>query len=238
LTALPQRIDPRRIVRDFELNDRLRSEGTRILVDAAREAGATVIVAQSIAFSYAPGPPGTVHVESDPTQTGQGTSFARSAGTMRALESTVLEADGIVLRYGYFYGAGTAISSQGSMGQDLRRRRMPIVGSGTGVWSFIHVRDAARASALALTSEYRGVLNIVDDEPAEVERWLPALAEAVGAPRPRRVPAWIARFVAGEYGVAAMTQAQGASNARARETLGWAPEQRSWREGFASVLDS
>ena len=115
---------------------------------------------------------------------------------------------------------------------------MPIVGRGTGVWSFIHVQDAARATARVLSGEHRAVYNIVDDEPAAVERWLPALAHAIGAPRPWRVPTFLARLLAGEYGVATMTQAQGASNALARETFGWHPEHPTWREGFTGALDS
>ncbi len=238
LTAIPARINPRRVERDFELNDRLRSQGTRILVDAAREAGAGIVIAQSIAFAYAPGVPGTVHVESDPLARGGMRSFARSAAALADLESAVLGVDGTVLRYGYLYGAGTAISREGSMGQDLARRRMPIVGAGKGVWSFVHAEDAAGATVRALEGEHRGVYNIVDDEPAEVERWLPALADSIGAPRPRRVPAFLARIVAGEYGVATMTQAQGASNSLARTTLGWTPEHPTWREGFTGALDS
>jgi len=237
MTALPARIDPRRIERDFVLNDRLRSEGTRILVDAARSAGAGLILAQSIAFAYAPGPPGTVHAEGDPIETGAGTAFERSAAALLDLERTVLGADGTVLRYGYLYGAGTAISSSGSMGQDVRRRRMPLVGRGTGVWSFIHVQDAARATAMALSGGHRGTYNVVDDEPAPVSSWLPALAKAIGAPKPRRVPTLIARLAAGEYGVATMTRIQGASNALARRTLGWEPEHPSWRRGFLDALD-
>jgi nucleoside-diphosphate-sugar epimerase len=238
LTALPQRIDPRKIERDFVLNDRLRSEGTRILVDAARAAGASRIVAQSIAFMYAPGPSGRVHEEDDPllSDAEAPASFKRSAAAVRELERTVLGAGGLVLRYGYFYGPGTAISSTGSMGEDVRRRRMPIVGGGTGVWSLVHIADAARATVAALQRGDSGAYNVVDDHPAPVSEWLPGFAAAVGAPRPMRVPALIARIVAGDYGVAAMTRAQGASNARARRELGWEPQYPSWREGFAADL--
>ncbi len=236
LTALPQRIDPRKVERDFELNDRLRSEGTHILVEAAQAAGTRRVVAQSIAFMYEPGPAGTIHAEQDPLLQSPPPSFARSANAVAELERTVLAANGVVLRYGYFYGPGTALSGGGSTGQDLRRRRFPIVGRGTGVWSMIHIRDAARATAAALTNGASGVYNIVDDDPAPVSEWLPALASAVGAPKPMRVPAWIARLAAGEYGVQVMTRAQGASNARARAELGWTPEFPSWREGFAADL--
>lgn len=236
LTALPQRIDPRKIERDFALHDRLREEGTRILVTAAQDAGATRILAQSIAFSYEPGPPGTVHVEHDPLVSDPPKSFARSARAIRELERCVLGAGGVALRYGYFYGPGSAIAPGGSMGQDLARRRMPIVGGGGGVWSFIHVDDAARATVAALTRGDSGAYNVVDDEPAPVAQWLPALAEALGAPRPLRVPAWIARPLAGDYGVATMTKAQGASNELAKRELGWQPQYASWRQGFELAL--
>ncbi|MGO9489535.1 MAG: NAD-dependent epimerase/dehydratase family protein [Solirubrobacteraceae bacterium] len=238
LTALPPRIDPRTIERDFILNDRLRDEGTRILVEAAREAGASRILAQSIAFSYAPGPPGTLHDEQDPllSEEQAGPSFRRSAAALRSLERTVLDADGLLLRYGYFYGAGSAISRSGSMVADVRRRRLPIVGGGRGVWSFIQVEDAARATVAALGSGGAGAYNVVDDDPAPVAAWLPALARALGAKPPRRVPAWLARPLAGSYGVTVMTSGQGASNARARRELAWEPRYPSWREGFERAL--
>ncbi len=237
LTALPQRIDPRKIERDFVLHDRLRDEGTRILVAGARDAGATRIVAQSIAFSYAPGPPGTLHDERDALLSDPPKSFARSARAVRELERAVLDAAGVVLRYGFFYGPGSAIAPNGSMGQDLARRRMPIVGGGGGVWSFIHVDDAARATVVALTRGSSGAYNIVDDDPAPVSQWLPVLADALGAPPPMRVPAWVARPLAGSYGVATMTNAQGASNELAKRELGWRPEYASWREGFRTGMN-
>ncbi|MGD0452406.1 MAG: NAD(P)-dependent oxidoreductase [Solirubrobacteraceae bacterium] len=237
LTAIPPRIDPRRIERDFAMNDRLRGEGTRILVGAAQAAGATRIVAQSIAFSYAPGPPGTVHREADPMLLDDALkAFRRSARALHELEGAVLDAAGIVLRYGYFYGPGSAISRSGSMGHDLSRRRLPIVGGGQGVWSFIHVDDAARATVAALAHGQSGAYNVVDDDPAPVSQWLPALAEALGAPRPLRIPAFLARPLAGAYGVAIMTEAQGASNELAKRELGWTPEHESWREGFRTGM--
>ncbi len=236
LTALPSRIDPRKMAHDFALNDRLRSEGTHILVDAALAAGATRVLAQSIAFAYAPGPPGTLHAEEDPLYTDAPEPFRRSARALAELERAVAAAGGTALRYGYFYGPGSAFSSHGSMGQDVARRRMPIVGGGEGVWSFIHVEDAARATVAALTGGGSPAYNIVDDDPAPVARWLPALAEALGAPRPLRVPAFIARPLAGSYGIATMTRAQGASNALARRELDWAPRPASWREGFRTSL--
>ena len=237
LTSLPRRIDPRRMERDFELNDRLRSEGTRHLVAAAQAAGATRLLAQSIAFAYAPGPPGTVHGEEDPLFLDAPKPFRRSARAIADLEQTVIGAGGVVLRYGYFYGPGSSIARDGSLGEDLARRRLPIVGRGTGVWSFIHIDDAARATVAALTRGAPGAYNIVDDDPAPVSQWLPALAHALGAPRPLRVPTFLARLAAGSYGVATMTQAQGAANARAKRELDWQPRYPSWREGFRSGLD-
>ena len=132
---------------------------------------------------------------------------------------------------------GTSISAGGSVGQDVARRRLPIVGGGGGVWSFIHVEDAARGDRRPrLTRGETGVYNIVDDEPAPVREWVPALADALGAKRPRRVPSWLARPLAGEYGVMTMTRVQGASNARAKAELEWTPRYASWREGFRTAL--
>ncbi len=238
LTSIPPRIDPRRLARDFLLNDRLRSEGTRILVAAAQAAGARRIVAQSIAFSYAPGAPGTLRTERDPllSPADASSAYSRSAGAIQDLERTVLNAAGVVLRYGYFYGPGSAVSRTGSIGVDVARRRLPIVGGGRGVWSFIHVDDAARATVAALTNGGSGAYNVVDDDPAPVSEWIPALAEALGAPRPPRLPALLARIASGSYGVAIMTRMQGASNGLARRELGWIPEHPSWREGFRTAL--
>ena len=238
LTALPQRIDPRKIERDFAVNDRLRSRGTRDLVAAAQEAGVKRIVAQSIAFAYLPGPPGTLHTETEVLYLDAPKPFKRSAQALHDLECAVRGVQGIVLRYGYFYGLGSSISRTGSMVEDLRRRRIPIVGRGEGVWSFIHIDDAARATVAALTRDdaESHIYNVVDEDPAPVREWLPALAAAVGAPRPWRVPTPIARLAAGSYGVMAMTKAQGASNALIKSELGWQPQIPSWREGFRTAL--
>jgi nucleoside-diphosphate-sugar epimerase len=236
LTAIPQRLDPRKIVRDFALTDRLRTEGTRNLLAAAQEAGASRFIAQSIAFAYAPGPPGTVHGEEDPLIADPPAQFVHSAKAIAELERLTLVADGLVLRYGYFYGPGSAISTAGSIAQEVAKRRLPIVGGGGGVWSFIHLHDAAQATLAALTHGAPGAYNVVDDEPAPVREWVPALAQALGAKPPRRVPAWLARPLAGEYGVYTMTRAQGAQNTRAKAQLAWAPRYASWREGFRTAL--
>lgn len=238
LTAIPTRINPRTMERDFADNDRLRSEGTANLIAAARAAGAGRILAQSVAFFYAPVVSGTPHEEDDalidPARAPR--QVRRSAAALAALERAVLEANGVVLRYGYFYGAGSAISREGSMAAELSRRRLPVIGRGGGVWSFVHVDDAAAATVAALAVDGPAVFNVVDDEPAPVAQWLPALAEALGAAPPLRVPALLARALAGSYGTAIMTAAEGASNARARRELGWQPLHPSWREGFRTAL--
>jgi nucleoside-diphosphate-sugar epimerase len=237
LTSIPPKLNPRKIERDFLLNDRLRSEGTRYLVEAARAAGVGQVIAQSIAFIYAPGPPGTIHTEPDPLLLEQAPkSFRRTASAIGDLERTVLGAGGTVLRYGYFYGPGTWIAPDGSVVADLRRRRMPIVGDGAGVWSFVHIDDAARATVQALQHKGPGTYNIVDDDPAPVGDWIPALAQLLDAPKPMRVPAFLARLLAGEYAVTTMTRSQGATNQRAKRDLGWRPEHPSWREGFGAAL--
>jgi nucleoside-diphosphate-sugar epimerase len=160
----------------------------------------------------------------------------RSAQAVAELERLTLAADGLVLRYGYFYGPGSSISTRGSLATDVIKRRLPIVAGGGGVWSFIHVHDAAQATVAALTHGAAGAYNVVDDEPAPVREWIPALAQALGAKPPRRVPAWLARPLAGEYGLYTMTRAQGASNTRAKAELAWAPRYASWREGFRTGL--
>lgn len=238
LTALPRRFDPKRITQDLELNDRVRSEGTRLLVDAAQAVGARRIVAQSIAFAYAPGPAGTLRREQDPILGEQAPkTFRRTALALGDLERAVLGADGIVLRYGYFYGPDSTISSNGSIVDDIVKRRLPIVGKGTGIWSFVHVDDAARATVRALEHDGPAVYNIVDDEPAKVCEWIPLLAGAVSAPQPFKLPVALARIIAGSYGVGTMTRSQGASNALAKRELDWQPEHTSWRQGFHTALD-
>jgi nucleoside-diphosphate-sugar epimerase len=236
LTAIPWRLDARKIVRDFALTDRLRTEGTHNLLAAARDAGVARFVAQSVAFAYAPGPPGRVHEEDDPLMDDPPKQYRRSAAAIVELERETLAANGLALRYGYFYGPGTAISRDGYLGREVARRRLPIVGGGAGVWSFIQIEDAARATLAALKAGEPGVYNVVDDEPAPAREWIAALADALGAKPPLRVPAWLARPLAGEYGLLTMMRAQGASNERAKAKLGWSPRHASWREGFRTAL--
>ncbi len=238
LTALPAAIEPRRLGRQLAATDRLRREGTRNLVDAALAAGTRRFVAQSVAFMYAPAG-GPVKSEEDPLYLDAPPTLAPSIEAVAELERIVRQTpgiDGLVLRYGYFYGPGTAYAADGSIAAQVRRRRFPIVGAGTGTYSFVHVEDAADATALALGRGAPGVYNVVDDEPAAVSAWLPAYAAAIGAPPPRRVPELVARVVAGSVAVYQLNHLRGATNAKAMRELGWTPAHPSWRTGFRAAL--
>ena len=239
LTAIPQRLNVRHPERDFALTNRLRTEGTDNLLAAARRAAARRFVAQSY-FGWRLSPAsGTALGEDEPMDPSPPERLRPIFDAIRHLESAVTGAsdiDGVVLRYGGFYGPGTNIARDGSLVDDVRKRRFPLVGDAGGVWSFVHVEDAARATVTALDRAATGIYNVVDDDPAPVREWLPFLAETAGARPPRRVPAWLARLVVGGHGVAIMTQTKGASNAKARRELGWEPRYASWREGFRAVL--
>jgi nucleoside-diphosphate-sugar epimerase len=239
LTDLAGMRDFRKVDQGFAVTNRLRTEGTDHLLAAARAAGARRFVAQSFAgwpFARTGGP---VKTEDDPLDPDPPAALRPTLDAIRYLEAAVLGAEGIeglVLRYGGFYGPGTSAGEGGFMVQDLRRRRFPLVGDGTGVWSFIHIDDAAAATAAAVERGAPGIYQIVDDDPAPVSEWLPALAAAVGAPPPRRVPAWLGRLLGGEHAVVLMTEVRGAANAKARRELGWRPAHRSWRGGFRTAL--
>lgn len=239
LTAIPDGVDLRHFDRDFALTDRLRTEGTRHLVAAATEAGARRLVAQGFAgWGYAR-EGGPIKTEADPLDPDPPAVFRRTLDALRELEAAVLGARdlaGIVLRYGWFYGPGTSIGEGGSVVEAVRRRRMPIVGKGSGVWSFVHIDDVAAATVAAVERGAPGVYNVAADDPAPVAEWLPALAEAVGARPPRRVPVWLARLLVGAAGVALMTENRGISSAKAKLELGWTPAWPSWREGFREGL--
>ena len=233
LTAIPAGVDPRRFAEEFEPTNRLRREGTRNLVAAAQAAGARRIVAQSIAQAYAP-VGGWIKTEGDPLYGDAPTVFRDIFGAVIDLEQTVLGADpleSIVLRYGNFYGPGTAYAADGSNAEAVRQGRYPIAGEGTAHLSFVHVRDAAEATLLAIERGQPGIYNVVDDEPAALKEWLPIYAAALGAPEPsRREPP------RSDLGIQGALQARGASNSKARAELGWAPRYASWREGFAADL--
>jgi nucleoside-diphosphate-sugar epimerase len=239
LTALAQMTDFRRLDEGFALTNRLRTEGTDHLLAAARAAGTRRFVAQSFAgwpFARVGGP---VKTEDDPLDPDPPAELRRTLDAIRHLESAVLGAEGIegvVLRYGGFYGPGTSAGEGGYILDDLRRRRFPLVGAGTGVWSFVHIDDAATATVAAVERGAPGIYQIVDDDPAPVAEWLPALAAAIGARPPRRVPTWVARLAGGAHGVVLMTEVRGASNAKARRELGWRPAWPSWRQGFREGL--
>jgi nucleoside-diphosphate-sugar epimerase len=234
LTAIST-INPGRFDRDFALTNRLRTEGTDHLLSAGRAVGVKRFIAQSYgSWPYAR-TGGPVKEESDPLDPDPPREMRGSMAAIRHVEEAVTGADwteGIVLRYGGFYGPGTSIAPGGEQAEMVRKRRYPVVGNGGAVWSFVHVADAAEATVLAVERGKRGIYNIVDDDPAPVSEWLPALAEQLGAPKPFRVPRFIGRLAAGEAGVVLMTELRGASNAKAKRELGWEPR-HTWRQGFA-----
>jgi nucleoside-diphosphate-sugar epimerase len=235
LTQIPDDMNPRRIGQEFEATDRLRTEGTRNLIEAAAAAGADPIVAQSIAFAYRfDGAPDDLKTEDDPLIGSDAPKdFRHAQESMIELERAVLDSDGTVLRYGYFYGPGTSYAaSDGAIAERVRKRGFPIVGDGGGVFSFIHVEDAAAATVAAIERGGAGVYNVVDDEPAPVREWLPVYAEALGAKPPRSVPVLAARMAAGKWMTLSSTKARGASNAKAKRELAWEPRYPSWRQGF------
>jgi 2-alkyl-3-oxoalkanoate reductase len=238
LTDLPPNLDPRKMEEQAAGNDRIRSEGTRNLVGAAVAAGARRVVAQSIAFAYAPNGPG-LRKEDDPLWDDAPWPFSRSVQALRELERMVTQTDGIegiVLRYGFFYGPGSTYAADGHLAREVRRRRMPVVGRGSGVFSFIHVDDAATATVAAMERGHPGIYNVVDDDPAPLRDWVPVYAEALGAKPPRRVPKWLARLIGGRYAAVMATRLGGASNTKAKAELGWQPRHPSWREGFREAL--
>jgi nucleoside-diphosphate-sugar epimerase len=238
LTDLPPNLDPRKMEEQAAGNDRIRVEGTRNLVGAAVAAGARRVVAQSIAFAYAPTGEGPKR-EDDPLFDEAPWPWSRSIDALHQLEDTVTRTEGIegiVLRYGFFYGPGSSYASDGYFAREVRRRRFPIVGKGTGVFSYIHVDDAAAATVAAIERGSPGVYNVVDDDPAPMRDWVRAYAEAVGAKPPRRVPKWLARLLAGRYTAEMATTLRGASNEKAKAELGWAPRYPSWRQGLRESL--
>ena len=236
LTALPARMDWKKD--PIGPTNRVRTEGTRNLIAAATAAGARRMIAESVAFFYAP-VGGWVKDESAPLNESAPPPFAEAVGALRDLERQVTGAEGlegVVLRYGWFYGPGTHFAPAGFQAEEARRRRLPIVGEATGTFSFIHVEDAADATVAALVAGAPGIYNVVDDEPAPMREWVPVYTEALGVKPPRRVPVWLARMVAGRAVVANALELRGASNEKAKAELGWAPRYASWRQGFREAL--
>ncbi len=241
MTALTDLGAPRDVNRAFAQTSRLRTEGTDILLAASRSAGVPRFIAQSFCgYLPAGGRPRvlTEDEELDPERAGP---LAGVVERIRYLERAVTTAswtEGIVLRYGGFYGPGTSMSRRppGSHSELVRKRWFPIIGSGAGIWSFIHIEDAARATVAAIDRADRGIYHICDDEPAPVHDWLPELAAALGARPPFRVPKWVGRLAAGDAAVTMMTEVSGASNAKARRELSWQPHYPTWREGIRHGL--
>jgi nucleoside-diphosphate-sugar epimerase len=237
LTAIGA-VDMRHFDRDFAATNRLRTEGTDHLLSAAQAVGVRRIVAQGVgSYAVYARTGGPVKTEEDPLDSTPPREMRQAQAAIRHLEEAVLGAhwtEGIVLRYGVFYGPGTSMEPGGELIELVCRRKFPLVGDGGGVWSFIHIGDAAEATVAAVERGHRGAYNIVDDEPASVAEWLPALAQTLGAKRPVRVPRFIGRLFAGEAGVVTMTEVRGASNAKAKRELDWEPAHPSWREGFAT----
>ncbi|HEX5327903.1 MAG TPA: NAD(P)-dependent oxidoreductase [Acetobacteraceae bacterium] len=239
LTALGGARSFRNLDRDFVLTNRFRTEVTDTMLAAARLAGARRFIAQSFCGWPFAREGGAVKTERDRLDPQPPANFSKTLAAIRYLEDAVQKAvdlPALILRYGLFYGPGTGIASDSPTVKLVRKRRMPIVGDGAGVWSFIHIKDAARATAAAVSRGDPGVYNIVDDEPAMVSTWLPALADAVGAGPPYRIPVWFGRLAMGDGGVSMMTRVRGGSNAKTKRELRWQPIYPSWRQGFVEGL--
>ena len=234
LTDLPQSLNPRKLKEYYAANNRVRREGTKNLLSAARGAGVRRFLTQGSAYWYAPtGEP--VKTETAPLYLDAPPPIGPAVQTIKEVEEAVLSADGIegiVLRYGMFYGPGTWYAKNGDVGRQVRKRRYPMIGNGEGTYSFIHVDDAASATAAALEGARPGIYNVVDDDPATAAEWMPVYAEALGAKRPLRVPVFLARMIAGDALVTWMLGLTGASNEKIKEELGWRPQYESWRRGF------
>lgn len=229
-TALANVRFSRALDKTFAQTNRLRTEGTDNLLEAARAVGVQRFVAQSFApYRYAR-QGGLVKVEDDPLDHRPPKGAWATNAAMTYLENAVLDAGGIALRYGGFYG-----DTDSQMLRSVRKRRFPIIGDGAGVTSWVHLDDAASATALAVEHDGPAIYNIVDDEPARARDWLPALAVALGAKPPRRIPEWVIRLLAGEDVVTGATQARGASNAKAKQELGWRLRYPTWRDGFVAT---
>jgi nucleoside-diphosphate-sugar epimerase len=238
LTALPRAINLRRYARDLEPTNRLRRLATPNLIAGARAAGAKRLVVQSVSFITAPEGP-AIHDETARIYDDAPTAFRPAVAAASQMEREVLAAtdlDPVVLRYGFFYGPGTHYASDGSSVTEIRRRRFPVVGRGTGISSFLHIDDAASATLTALEGGASGLYNVTDDEPARMHEWVPFVAGLLGAKPPRRVPVFVARLAAGSHAVHFATTLRGNSNARFKRTFDWQPSHPSWREGFQSAL--
>jgi len=239
MTALSRVRNYRNFDQEFALTNRLRGEGTSHLLAASRQYGVRKIVVQSFAGWPFEQTAALANSEDSDFEPRIPVRMRQSQGAIQTMEKIVLSRKppvGVVLRYGYFYGPGTSFYVEGEISKALRRRAFPLIGGGTGVWSLIHVEDAAEATRLAIESAPGGIYNIVDDRPTKLGEWLPGLAELLKVKRPMNVPAWLGRFFVGESGLYLMTQARGALNVKAKRVLGWSPVYPDWRKGFAATL--
>ncbi len=235
MTAQSGSPDFRHFDRWFALTNRLRTEGTR---PAGHRPGERVrrFVAQSFTGWSNSRTGSWIKTEDDPLDEHPVEAQTETLAAIRFLERAVVDAplEGIVVRYGGLYGPG----SSDTLGAILRKRMFPVIGNGAGIVSSTHVDDAAGGTLAALERGRRGVYNIVDDDPAPSREFIPAIAEALGAPAPLRIPAWLGRLLAGEVAVTMMTEGRGSSNEKAKRELGWRPFWPTWREGFRHGLDT
>lgn len=233
LTAIPAEIKPRRIDKDFAVTNRLRTEATRSLIDAAQQVGARRIITQSVGYLYAPAPGLAVETAPllDPPK-----SYAPVLAALVELEALTVAAGGLALRVGQLYGPGSAFAADGSFTRLIKAGKLPIVGGSHSVFSFVQAHDVATAVVAALDRDVVGVVNVVDDDPVMAADWMRALAVMVGAPKPKSVPAWVGRLAAGGWGLAYFNELRGADNAKARVTLDWKPRYATWRDGFTREL--
>jgi 2-alkyl-3-oxoalkanoate reductase len=239
LTALSGVSNFRKVDEEFALTNRFRTEVTDTLLAAARTIGTQRLIVQSYCgWPYAR-KGGPVKTEEDPLDPKPLENFTKTLAAIRYLENkigSVPSLEGIALRYGTWYGPGNAIGKAGTVYKMVKKRRLPVIGGGGGIWSFIHVSDAASAAVAAITNGSAGIYNVVDDEPARVSQWLPALAKAIGAKPPYKIPHWVGELIIGKAGVVMMTQIRGCSNAKAKRDLNWTPRYASWRKGFVEGL--
>jgi nucleoside-diphosphate-sugar epimerase len=239
MTALRGGIDIKHFDDSFALTNRLRTEGTDHLLAASQAAGVRRFVVQSYAGWNMQHGGSAAKTEADPLDPTPVPAQRQTMAGIKYVESAALNADGIegvALRYTNFYGPTAALGKGGSMVELVRKRRLPIIGDGTGVWSFIHYDDAAAATVKAIESDVTGVFQIADDDPAQAAVWLPELARILGAKPPRHIPAWLGRLAVGDAGVAAFTEIRGVDNTLAKKTFDWQPGYASWREGFRNGL--
>ncbi|WP_149831047.1 NAD-dependent epimerase/dehydratase family protein [Streptomyces tailanensis] len=235
LTAIPAAIDTKNLDKEFETTNRLRTEGARNLLDAAKKAGVRRIIAQGLAYAYNPDSKDLAN-EDTPFWLEPPAQFVPVLAALKELERLTQEAGGLVLRFGHLYGPGSAYAADGSFTQGIKAGYVPLVDGGHSTFSFTHAHDAATAVVAALDKTVTEPLNVVDDDPAPMSEWLPVVAELLGAEKPQSVSSAMAAEAVGEWGVAYMTQLRGADNSRAKLHLDWRPQYASWRIGFADEL--